>query len=209
VFPVGNAAHASGLLLGVLLGLAVVRSHAWGWAAAGTIAAIAVAVTVGRPFVNLGRTGAAQGLAYGGRQLSEAGRPEAAARLYQEALRLDDLPNTWANLGYVQENLQRLPEARRSYRNACDGHVIGGCLNLALMLDGGAGGPADRPAARTLLRQACEAKEPYGCANLGRLYEAEGDPAMAITLYEQACAGHVQAACEQLAQLRSRPPSKQ
>jgi membrane associated rhomboid family serine protease len=208
VFPVGNAAHAAGLGLGILLGLGIVRGARWHWAAVAAMAAVGLAATVVRPHINLDRERSAQELAYAGQQRSQAGQLDEAAKLFEEALRYKASAAIWANLGYVQEGLQRASEARRSYRLACDSQYGGGCVNLAIMLEGGLGGPADRAAARDLHRRGCDAGEPYGCANLARFVEAEGDLAGALALYARGCRGAVEPACQALTAIRARMAGK-
>jgi membrane associated rhomboid family serine protease len=123
VWRVGNAAHAAGAVLGILLGLAMsARRRAWrfGYAAAlaATMALLVAGATVGRGVVNLSGD-AGRDLAQLGYLALEGKRNTEAEELYREALRLNPRQaGWWHNLGIAYQRQGRWPEAREAFQRA-------------------------------------------------------------------------------------------
>src|SRR5262249_19902796 len=123
VWRVGNAAHAAGAILGVLLGMAMSarrRASRFGYVAAliATMALLVAGATVGRGVVNLsgdaGRDLAQLGyLALEGKQNAEA------EELLREAVRLNPRQaGWWYNLGIAYQRQRRWQEAREAFQRA-------------------------------------------------------------------------------------------
>ncbi len=89
------------------------------------------------------------------------------------------------------------------FSQACDAGAMGGCLGLGLMYETGAGGVArDDAHAAALFKQACDAADSAGCSDLGRMY-ARGrgvakDEARGMALFKQACEQGNGGACANL-----------
>lgn len=85
--------------------------------------------------------------------------------------------------------------ARAAYGVACEGHVARACSALGRLLESGAGGAADLPAAAAGYRKACDANDEEACGRLGLLTRAGSgvarDDAAAAPLLDRGCnAGH-------------------
>ena len=82
-------------------------------------------------------------------------------------------------------------QARAVLKKGCDGQNYQACGNLAILLAGGKGGPADLAGARGLLKTACDQGASH-CGNLAiMLIQGEGgprDPVEARTRFAAACA---------------------
>ncbi len=73
--------------------------------------------------------------------------------------------------GLKGEHRRATPDQKRArtlYERTC-GEIGLGCLNLANLLDGGAGGPQDSARAARLYAHDCRLGSGYACRNLGRL----------------------------------------
>lgn len=91
--------------------------------------------------------------------------------------------------------------ARTAFETACNGGSVTGCVDLALMLAAGEGGPADAARARTMLTSACDA----GGVGVGACHplavmrlNGEGgaaDPAGARAAFNIACEADEPHAC--------------
>jgi TPR repeat protein len=60
--------------------------------------------------------------------------------------------------------------ARRAYQHGCDLRDVQACNNLAVMLEGGQGGPQELQRAFTLYKEGCEADHALACRNVGRFF---------------------------------------
>jgi membrane associated rhomboid family serine protease len=116
---IGNVAHGAGVVLGLLLGLAVVARPAWRPLASGVLV-VALGLALGGatffwPYVNL----SANSLAYEGCLALQAGRNEAAAALFRRALKLDSgQAFCWYDLGIAYQRQGRWEEAAEAYGRA-------------------------------------------------------------------------------------------
>jgi membrane associated rhomboid family serine protease len=127
---IGNFAHGSGAILGVLLGFVVtekekLRKLAWASALALLVAAIFAAASVGRPYLNLsddlGRQQAirARHIAEKGNKAFDAKQFEKAAQYYSEAIAVDDTEASyWYNLGLCHMQVGNQKEAADAFRQA-------------------------------------------------------------------------------------------
>jgi GlpG protein len=124
VWRVGNAAHAAGAVLGVLVGLTLSargsRRLAWGGLLVGTMALLFLWATVERPYVNLaGQVGPEE--AHRGYLDLEQGCNESAARRYELAVKLNPTQGDWwYNLGVARQRLERSDEAIAAYQRAVE-----------------------------------------------------------------------------------------
>src|SRR5437879_3901094 len=120
---VANAAHAAGLVLGVLLGLTVLsarRRLAVGALLSGTTLLMLLGATVGRPYVNLAGQVAPE-LAYLGYLDLERGLDESAARRYGQALELDrGNADWWYDLAVARQRLGQTQGAIDAFQHASD-----------------------------------------------------------------------------------------
>ena len=113
LWRVGNAAHASGAVLGLLLGLAVTTRGARRVGAAAALCALLILALVGASTA----TPSAEELAYLGYQDLENDRNELAAERYQRAVeRNPSQADWWLNLGIARQRLGRAEEAAEAYR---------------------------------------------------------------------------------------------
>lgn len=120
---IGNVAHASGAVLGLLLGNAIAhrRLERRRLFAAGLAAALLLAgagATVARPHIN--RSGAAaQEAAYFGFAAIENGDFERAAAVYERAVVMNAREaDWWHNLGVARLHLRRLEDALSAFQRA-------------------------------------------------------------------------------------------
>jgi tetratricopeptide (TPR) repeat protein len=125
VMPVANVAHGVGAALGAMLGWTATAQSARariGHVAllAGSVAAIAVAGSVGRPYVNLaGRAGDDYEAA--ALDALQNGRYSRAIELYRKALAINaHEPRWWHNLGVACFRADRLEEALEAFRRAAE-----------------------------------------------------------------------------------------
>lgn len=123
VMSIGNVAHASGVLLGMLVGWAVSGRYGrnpWLCGAVGAmILALLVACgTVARPFVNFTEFA---GYEYGqmGYTALQEGHYENAVKCLRLALERHAVSGNWYNLGIAYQKLDRWDEAASAYRAAC------------------------------------------------------------------------------------------
>ena len=116
IWNVANVAHAAGLVLGILSGVALtVHSRAGriaAWAAVGVLTAVILATSwFAWPYINVSPH-LDSDLAYFGYRELEAGRPERAVLLLKRSVEVN--PNNaraWHNLGVAYYRLQRKDEA--------------------------------------------------------------------------------------------------
>ena len=130
ILPIGNWAHGGGALLGVLLGMSLSPFPKRRMPARAGLAALipllAIAVTVGRPYVNFSDARAWE-LSYEGYLALERGEPERAVRLLEQATRRDgDDARTWHNLGVAYGRLGRVVEAAEAFRREEEARARGG-----------------------------------------------------------------------------------
>ena len=116
VWNIGNVAHGSGAVLGMLMGAAYVatpeRRLFWRSATVGALLLTFVGATAARPFVNFNLTQ----LAYDALIDEDY---ELAIDLYQQTLSVDDEQwDCWYNLGYAHELLGQREEALNAYRRS-------------------------------------------------------------------------------------------
>lgn len=123
LWQIGNVAHVAGLVLGLFAGYSLSahapRQRFIGWGSiALTMMFIMLASYVARPYVNLSPT-AGTDIAYHGALKLEAGQPEVALPLLQEAVKLKPRePDWWCNLGIAYQQLHRYPEALEAYQRS-------------------------------------------------------------------------------------------
>ena len=100
---------------------------------------------------------------------------------------------------YIADQAGHFEEARVLYTEVCEKWGKGGCINLALMLNQGKGGPTEKASARQFLNKACDQEVARGCAHLAVMfYFGEGgsaDKPAAISLLEKACILGEEKAC--------------
>ncbi len=120
VMAIGNMAHASGALLGALVGAAMsaraIRSRVAAGLGVPVVLALSFAgATILRPRVNLSHD--AYGSAQLGYQALQAGRLEEAIRDYREAIAMNgEDAATWYNLGIAYESAERGDESVAAFR---------------------------------------------------------------------------------------------
>ncbi|HXU71994.1 MAG TPA: rhomboid family intramembrane serine protease [Polyangia bacterium] len=194
VMAVANAAHAMGLMLGVAVGLAMSANPAWWAAVAGLCALSAAGATIARPHVNLDRARAAQGEAWAGQQLRDAGKTDRALALFRAAATLD-----LKYVIYVCDIEHELGDGARAFADCmrgCDGGEPDACSKAGVLAElGENGAAADAELGQKLLTRGCDGHDAWGCANLGRYYEVS-DPARAAKLYAEGCSGGIRFACD-------------
>lgn len=132
VMPIGNVAHGSGAVLGILLGFAVGernKRRKIGYALLLFLATamIFAAASVGRPYVNF--TGAAERelemranrIAQEAIVAYDNGDYRKAADLFAKALEIDGKePSYWYNLGLCRVNLGQWQKAREAFERASE-----------------------------------------------------------------------------------------
>jgi GlpG protein len=121
VWNVANIAHASGALLGLLLGYAIVLPSRR-VPIAGSIAALIlfgiVGSTVGRPFINFSSYGGYEEGKWGYDALI-ANRNQDAVRWLRDAVKYQpEVPSYWFNLGIAYERLNNESAAISAYQRA-------------------------------------------------------------------------------------------
>lgn len=124
VFPVGNVAHGSGWILGMLLGLMIADRHAkrvaWGVAVALFLAATGILASVLRPMVNLSESGNYDEFQLGYDAL-KAGQNEGAAIHLRRAVAYRRADATaWYDLGIAEERLGHAAAATDAFRRASE-----------------------------------------------------------------------------------------
>ncbi|MBL7040079.1 MAG: rhomboid family intramembrane serine protease [Pirellulaceae bacterium] len=124
-WQVGNVAHGAGALLGGLLGYCVVARtsnarHASRLLLVGVFASIALAASVGRPYLNL--TGiVADEYAYLGYRALEDGNATRAVRFLEQAVeKQQGASENWYNLGVAYYRCSRFDDAIKAYERAIE-----------------------------------------------------------------------------------------
>jgi GlpG protein len=163
VWKVGNAAHAMGAVLGVLMGFTLAARGPLRAGLAvlltGTVALAFLGSGMARPYVNLAKQAGPE-LAYLAYYDQENGRLEAAVDKYRRAL--ESVPGQadwWYNLGTALTALHRTEEAAAAFQRAFD----------------------LKPSSPQHRRGLSHSK-----ARLGYLKQQEGNPEEAVRLYQEA-----------------------
>ena len=121
VFAVANIAHATGAVLGLLVGVAIAAPSRRMMVAAAIVVLLAVALwgaTVGRPRINLSsRAGYEEGK-WGYEALMEGRDKEAARWLADAATYRPELPIYWFDLGIANQRLGKDKAAQAAYQKA-------------------------------------------------------------------------------------------
>ena len=197
LLPIGNVAHASGALMGGLLGWGCSRARAPGLArflpSAGFVGLVALACTVGRPLL-MKREILAWEYGEEGLEALNADRNERAAELLELAVRTDASERgSWWNLGVARWRLERFEEANEAFDRAValappEGEDRSFLVQLKTTLSERARMAGDAAEAEALLRTALELdpRSPAALNRLAYLREEAGDVDAAIALYEQA-----------------------
>ena len=197
ILPVANVAHASGAVFGGLLGWAASRARGPGLARflapTGFVALVALACTVGRPYL---KDRELLALEYGreGYEALVADRAERAAERLELSVRADPtLGWSWWNLGFAQSRLELLEEANESFDRAIaleppDDEDRAHVAQLKTYLADRARRAGHAQEAEELLKEALalDARFPAALSGLAFLREEGGDVDGAIDLYEQA-----------------------
>lgn len=121
VFNVANVAHASGALLGLLLGYAIVLPARRTLIAGGITALVLFGLcgaTLARPLINLSSQGGYEEGKWGYDALI-ANRNQEAVRWYRDAIRYQPkVPSFWFNLGIAYQRLNAQQAASSAYQRA-------------------------------------------------------------------------------------------
>lgn len=199
VWPVANVAHGVGAILGALLGLVAGARGARRAAAALGALVLAGASLAGatalRPRINLSAS-AGQDAAYLAYVALEQDRPEEAAALSREALRMR--PGNaawWYNLGVAHAHLGRQDEAEEAYRRALELDPGTSSYRRAVATSrweraGVAAREGRNEEALRLYREGLEVDDraAYAWHNLGAAQAAAGQRAEAVEAFRRALA---------------------
>jgi serine/threonine-protein kinase len=90
---------------------------------------------------------------------------ETARKIYQYACEQENL-SSCANLGTMYQDDQKYTEARKYFKQACDGGVNDACNYLGYLYAQGLGGPQDKQKAREVYQKACDGKVAEACGLL-------------------------------------------
>lgn len=121
VFPVGNIAHASGAVLGALVGVAIARPRQRGLATAVTIAVLGFGLwgsTLGRPRINLSAQGGYDEGKWGYDALKEGRNQEAVRWLREAVVYKPKMAVYWFDLGIAYQRMGQTQEAHMAYQRA-------------------------------------------------------------------------------------------
>ncbi len=197
IWQIANVAHASGAVLGALLGVAMgarggQRLAAWA-GLGGVLALTVVGSTVARPYVNFGG-GAAHEVANAALREMEAGRYDRGAKLLRQAVEQNPKMDwAWYDLAIAEARLDRTDAAIDALRKslALDGDQPEAKRLLAqeLTTKGAALHEAgDERGAEKHYREAVALDDQVAEAwyNLGSIYEERGQKVDARTAYNKA-----------------------
>jgi len=196
IFSVGNIAHGSGAVIGVLTGFAITlpEKRATIAVALGVILAFSLwAATVGRPRVNLSQA-PGYSEAKAGYDALVAGRNQEAVQWLQEAVSAEPKnDNYWTNLGVAYLRLGNESESLDAYHKALDLGSPDGANGVAWIL-ATSKDPAIRNPARALeyARKAISSRKdspnPSHLDTLAEAYYANGQYQEAVQTEQQAIA---------------------
>ncbi|HWX53475.1 MAG TPA: rhomboid family intramembrane serine protease [Verrucomicrobiae bacterium] len=182
VLPVGNIAHGSGAVLGILAGYAITLRESRMQMTAAIVLILVFglwAATLGRPMVNMSSQ-AGYDEARLGYDALLAGHNDEAVRWFREALVYRRKPPEFNYfLGVACERQKNMPAALDAYRKAADLGHPGAQNRLGFMYDKGEGGlPVDETQAVEWYRKAADQGDPSGENNLAWAYATSANPAI-------------------------------
>ena len=149
--------------------------------------------------------GDGQGCRLRGEQLAKESPPgcETAARAWFEKGTSAGDAMSFNEIGFLEDHCPNGDKAaaRRAFGAACEGGEPIGCRNQAMLLDKGAGGPADPKAAADLHERACRATERIAdsCVDAGFFRYAHDAEAVALELFRLGCDSGAAVGCRNAA----------
>lgn len=181
ILPVGNIAHGAGAVLGILTGFAIALPERVGPVAAGAGAILfgLWAATLGRPTVNLSRSGGYEECKLGYYALM-AKRDQEAVRWFKEGVAYRSAPaGCWLDLGIGYQRLNDAKAAVAAYRKAADLGNPDGEYYLGTMYENGVGGVTkDSTQALYWYRKAADQGSANGMNNAAWAFATSSDPAI-------------------------------
>jgi membrane associated rhomboid family serine protease/Tfp pilus assembly protein PilF len=182
VMPVGNIAHGTGAVFGILIGLAITQPERRApiTALIGAILILGVwGSTFGRPRVNLsGRAGYEEGK--WGYEALVAHRNQEAVRWFRDAVTYQPrMPDYWYDLGFAYQGLGDLRTAVGAYRRAANLGSASAQYYLGQLYETGVGGlPKDSTQALYWYRKAADQNNVEALNNVAWAYATSTDPAI-------------------------------
>lgn len=179
---VGNIAHGTGAVLGILAGLAITLPERRVPMAAGIVAILLLGLwgaTLGRPRVNLsGKAGYEE--ARWGYDALVAHRNQEAVRWFREAVAYQPtIGRYWYDLGAAYQGLDANLEAVAAYRKAADLGEVNAEYSLGKLYEtGGQGLPKDVKQALYWYRKSANQDNPEALNNTAWAYATSSDPAI-------------------------------
>lgn len=179
---VGNIAHGSGAVLGILTGWAITAPERRPLMAGLTAVVVLFgfwAATLGRPKINLSRVGGSEECRLGYEAL-QAGHNEDGARWLGEAVSYRHIdPTCLTDLGIAYERTGRSSDALAAYRRAAAMGNDSAEYSLGLTYEQGSDGvPKDTQEALKWYRKAADHGSPDTLNNVAWQYATSADPAI-------------------------------
>jgi membrane associated rhomboid family serine protease/TPR repeat protein len=182
VMPVANIAHGAGAVLGILAGLTISMPDNRGLTAAGLGAVLFVGLwgaTLGRPRVNLSRSGGYEEAKWGYDALL-AKKNQEAVRWFRDAVAYQPkVSEFWYDLGVACERSGNQREALAGYRKAAELGEASAQYYLGTLYEtGGEGFPKDTGQALYWYRKLAEQGDANSLNDVAWQYATSADPAI-------------------------------
>jgi membrane associated rhomboid family serine protease len=180
IMPVGNIAHGTGALLGILVGLAITKSGDRALIMVGIGAVLFVGLwgaTLGRPRINLsGKAGYEE--AKWGYDALLANKNKDAVRWFHDAVTYQPkMREYWYDMGFAYQRLGDLGAAVGAYRRAADLGAANAQYYLGALYETGVGGlPKDSTQALYWYRKAADQNYVEALNNVAWAYATSSDP---------------------------------